>query len=73
MLDECVLRVPDDFDATEELLKYGLLGTSWEVLQRIDEENADKLPFRLDGEEEEHSENNDESNEKQNKKVFSGE
>ncbi|XP_057309196.1 NBAS subunit of NRZ tethering complex-like [Hydractinia symbiolongicarpus] len=36
VLDECLLRIPDDFDAMEELLKYGLLGTSWEVFQVID-------------------------------------
>ena len=36
VLDECLLRIPDDFDATEQLLKYGLLGTSWKVVQAID-------------------------------------
>lgn len=67
MLDECILRVADDFDATEELLKYGLLGTSWEILQRIDEEDADKLPFRLQS-----AERNDDDDEKLTKKEFSG-
>ncbi|XP_065652198.1 NBAS subunit of NRZ tethering complex isoform X2 [Hydra vulgaris] len=38
VLDECLLRVASDFDSTEELIKYGLLGTSWEVLQNIDSE-----------------------------------
>jgi len=67
VLDECILRVADDFDATEELLKYGLLGTSWEILQRIDEEDADKLPFRLQS-----AERNDDDDEKLTKKEFSG-
>ena len=40
VLDECLLRVADDFDSTEELIKYGLLGTSWEVLQNIDSEKS---------------------------------
>ena len=46
MLDECLLRIPDDFDSTERLLKYGLLGTSWEIIQAIDGvENEDELKY----------------------------
>ena len=49
VLDECLLRVADDFDSTEELLKYGLLGTSWEIFNRIDEEDEkEKLPFKIE-------------------------
>ena len=49
VLDECLLRIPDDFDATEQLLKYGLLGTSWKVVQAIDELNKDDdVNFILD-------------------------
>ena len=66
-MDECLLRVADDFDSTEELLKYGLLGTSWEILQRIDEEGDAKddgkfLPFKLDSSP--HEEDDDNSSNK---------
>ena len=44
-----MLRVADDFDSTEELLKYGLLGTSWEIFCKIDDEDEkEKLPFKIE-------------------------
>ena len=35
--------IPDDFDSTEQLLKYGLIGTSWSVLQNIDQLEAGEI------------------------------
>jgi len=32
VLHECLERVPDDFDAMHELLKYGLRGTDVEAM-----------------------------------------
>jgi len=32
VLHECLERVPDDFDAMHELLKYGLRGTDLEAM-----------------------------------------
>ena len=35
VLHECMERVPEDFDAITELLKYGLRGTDLEALAAI--------------------------------------
>jgi len=35
VLHECLERVPEDFDAMNELLKYGLRGTDLEALIAI--------------------------------------
>lgn len=63
-----MLRIPEDFDSTEQLLKYGLLGTSWEVLQQIDDDNAKDLPFNVKAERLEHQDEDGEVAEK----IFSG-
>ena len=51
-------RVPDDYDAMKELLKYGLLGTDARVLAALGQRKS-KVPFivkaadqEFDGEEE---------------------
>lgn len=50
VLHECVERVPEDFDAMNELLKYGLCGTDLEALAAIGkkQDNGRFLFFKQD-------------------------
>jgi hypothetical protein len=41
VLNECVERVPDTFDAAKQLLEYGLRGTDARVLQALSKGDKD--------------------------------
>lgn len=41
MLNECVERVPDTFDATKQLLEYGLRGTDAKVIVALSKGEKD--------------------------------
>lgn len=48
VLHECLERVPEDFDAMTELLKYGLRGTDLEALAAIGrKEDSGRLFIRI--------------------------
>ena len=53
VLNECIQKVPEDYDAMNELLKYGLFGTSLQVFKQIDIIKGLPFVIRSEGDEEE--------------------
>ena len=52
VLNECVERVPEDYEAAKQLLRYGLLGTDAKVVDAVGHEKR-PLPFIIKAKEDE--------------------
>lgn len=52
VLNECVERVPEDYEAAKQLLRYGLHGTDAKVVDTVGREKG-PLPFIIKAKEDE--------------------
>lgn len=69
MLHECLERVPEDFDSTKALLRYGLHGTGVHVLVAIGAKDAEH-PFLKDECDGDGDEEQEERNEREDEKKL---